>query len=144
MSKLDPSKATITEWLEKDATVSGAVIQQRLQPLGYTGGPTILRAYLHGIRPKSEPARAFVRVEPAPGDYVANILRQQQAPRRPQPPLVLRDPLLNELASDPLSLIEYDAFILHPNRKESDDSTPTEAESTEPVHHEPPTGDDSD
>lgn len=30
-------------------------------------------------------------------DYVANILRQQQCPRREQPPLRLRDPRLNEL-----------------------------------------------
>jgi hypothetical protein len=64
---------------------------------------------------KASAARAFG------ADYVANILRQQQAPRRPQPPLILRDPLLNELATDPLSLLGYDAFILHPG-KESDDN----------------------
>src|SRR5580658_6202073 len=57
-------------------------------------------------------------------DYVANILRQQRSPRRPQPPLRLRDPLLNELATDPLSLLAYDAFILN-SGKESDDSTRT-------------------
>jgi hypothetical protein len=43
-------------------------------------------------------------------DYVANILRQQQCPRREQPPLRLRDPRLNELVTDPLSLLAYDAF----------------------------------
>ncbi len=63
---------------------------------------------------KASAARAFG------ADYVANILRQQQSPRRPQPPLVLRDPLLNELATDPLSLLDYDAFILNPG-KETDD-----------------------
>jgi hypothetical protein len=56
--------------------------------------------------------------------------------------LVLRDPLLNELVTDPLSLLEYDAFILKPG-KEPDDSPGTEAESTEPFNDEPPTGDDS-
>lgn len=86
---------------------------------------------------KASLARAFG------ADYVANILRQQQSPRRPQPPLILRDPLLNELATDPLSLLEYDAFILN-SGKESDDLPRTKAESTEPVDHEPPTGDDSD
>jgi hypothetical protein len=30
---------------------------------------------------------------------------QQQAPRRPQPPLRLHDPRLNELVTDPLSLL---------------------------------------
>jgi hypothetical protein len=90
-----------------------------------------------GAIEKAAAARAFG------ADYVANILRQQQCPRRPQPPLVLRDPLLNELVTDPLSLLEYDAFILKPG-KEPDDSPRTETEPTEPVHHEPPTGDDSD
>ena len=45
-------------------------------------------------------------------DYIANILLQDSHPRQQQPPLQLRDPLLNELATDPLSLLEYDAFIL--------------------------------
>lgn len=45
-------------------------------------------------------------------DYIANILIQDSHPREQQPPLQLRDPLLNELAPDPLSLLEYDAFIL--------------------------------
>ena len=39
-SKLDPFKATIAEWLERDATVTGTVIQQRLRPLGYRGPVT--------------------------------------------------------------------------------------------------------
>jgi len=64
-----------------------------------------------GAIEKASAARAFG------ADYVANILRQQQSPRRPQPPLRLRDPLLNDLATDPLSLLEYDAFILDPERK---------------------------
>jgi hypothetical protein len=74
-------------------------------------------------------------------DYVANILRQQRSPRRPQPPLRLRDPLLNELATDPISLLEYDSFILNTG-KESDDSTRTETAATEPEGDEPPDRDD--
>ena len=88
-----------------------------------------------GAIEKAAAARAFG------ADYVANILRQQQSPRRPQPPLRLRDPLLNELATDPLSLLEYDAFILE-SGKERDDSSRTETEATEPDGDEPPTGDD--
>ncbi len=45
-------------------------------------------------------------------DYIANILLQEHSPREQQPPLRLRDPRLNELTTDPLSLLEYDAFIL--------------------------------
>jgi transposase len=86
---------------------------------------------------KASAARAFG------ADYVANILRQQQAPRQTQPPLRLRDPRLNDLATDPLSLLQYDAFILDAE-KESDDSSRTETESTDLIDHEPPRGDDPD
>lgn len=89
-----------------------------------------------GAIEKASAARAFG------ADYVANILRQQQCPRHPQPPLLLRDPLLNELATDPLSLLEYDAFILN-HGKEPDASSRTETESTESLHDEPPAGDDT-
>ena len=67
-SKLDPYKATIAELLEKDPSASAAVIGQRLQPLGYTGGDSILRQYVHEVRPQSKPQRAFVRMEPKPGE----------------------------------------------------------------------------
>jgi predicted component of type VI protein secretion system len=76
-------------------------------------------------------------------DYVANILRQQQSPRQTQPPLRLRDPRLNDLVTDPLSLLQYDAFILD-SGKESDDFSRTEAESTSPIDDEPSRRDDSD
>jgi transposase len=67
-SKLDAFKSTIAEWLQKDAKVSGTVIEQRLRPLGYTGGPTILRDYLKRARSQIKPNRAFIRIEPAPGE----------------------------------------------------------------------------
>jgi transposase len=86
---------------------------------------------------KASAARAFG------ADYIANILRQQQSPRQTQPPLRLRDPRLNDLATDPLSLLEYDSFILD-SGKEPDDSSRTETESTDSLDHEPPSGDDSD
>jgi transposase len=69
-------------------------------------------------------------------DDVANLLRQQLAPRNPQPPLQLRDPELNRLVTDPLSLLDYDAFILDA-RKEPYDATRTEARTTEALDHEP-------
>jgi transposase len=84
-----------------------------------------------GAIEKAAAARAFG------ADYVANILRQQRSPRRPQPPLKLRDPLLNELTTDPISLLEYDAFILE-SGKERDDSSRTETRPTEPESDEPP------
>ena len=50
-------------------------------------------------------------------DYIANILRQQQTRRDIQPPLRLKHPELNELATDPLSLAEYDALLLQPRKE---------------------------
>src|SRR5512135_1856233 len=47
VSKLDPFKPTIAELLEKDSRASAAVIEQRLRPLGYNGGHSILREYIH-------------------------------------------------------------------------------------------------
>ena len=84
---------------------------------------------------RAHAARAFG------ADYIANILRQQQYPRRTQPPLQLRDPLLNQLVTDPLSLLEYDAFIL-PSGKESHDPSHRETGAAESIDHEPPTGGD--
>jgi transposase len=84
---------------------------------------------------KAHAARAFG------ADYVANILRQQRAPREVQPPLRLKDPALNQLSTDPLSLAGYDSFILQ-THKEPHGRTAPEAESTQPYHDEPSTGSD--
>src|SRR5204863_366925 len=54
-SKLDPFKTTIAEWLQKDPSVTAAVIEQKLRPLGYRGGHTILREYVHPARPQLKP-----------------------------------------------------------------------------------------
>jgi hypothetical protein len=68
-------------------------------------------AVIAAIR-KAQSLRAFG------ADYIANILIQEQSAREIQPLLRLKDPRLNELATDPLSLLEYDALILK-SRSES-------------------------
>jgi transposase len=67
-SKLDPFKTTIAEWLEKDPQVTAALIQQRLIPLGYSGGHSLLRAHVRNVRPQLSTKRAFVRMEPLAGE----------------------------------------------------------------------------
>jgi len=74
-------------------------------------------------------------------DYIANLLRQQQTRRELQPPLRFQDPVLNELATDPLSLLDYDRFILR-SKKDSDDPTATETGATESDDDEPASGPD--
>jgi hypothetical protein len=60
-------------------------------------------------------------------DYIANILSQQTLRREVQPPLRFKDPELNEPATDPLSLAEYDTFILR-SKGNADDLITTETE----------------
>ena len=67
-SKLDPFKSTIAELLQKDANASATVIAQRLRPLGFNGGMSILKDYLYGVRTGTEARRAYVRMEPGPGE----------------------------------------------------------------------------
>ncbi|MBV9765998.1 MAG: hypothetical protein JOZ48_14220, partial [Acidobacteriaceae bacterium] len=94
-------------------------------------GPEAIAAAIE----KASAARAFG------ADYVANIVRQQQAPRRPQPPLKLRDPHLNELVTDPVSLLAYDVFILE-SGKEKHELSRTKTAAAEPAGDEPSTGTD--
>ena len=61
---------------------------------------------------KAAAARAFG------SDYIANILRQQSSPRPVEPPVRLKDPRLNELTTDQLSLLEYDELLLEDPEKE--------------------------
>ena len=67
-SKLDPFKTTIAELLEQDAEASAVVIAQRLRPLGFDGGLSILKEYLHAVRVSTQAKRAYVRMEPAAGE----------------------------------------------------------------------------
>ena len=84
---------------------------------------------------KALAARAFG------ADYVAHLLHQIESPRPLHPPLQLRDPELNQLTTDPLSLLDYDALILKA-RKESPDDPARETEPTSPDDHGPKPGDD--
>lgn len=71
-------------------------------------GPEAVQAALE----KAQAAGAFG------SDYIANLLVQEQRPRDVQPPLRLKDPRLNELATDPLSLLDYDALIFEEKEEE--------------------------
>ena len=67
-SKLDPFQPLVAELLEQDPHAPGVVILQRLRAAGYAGGHTILDGYLHRVRPSRSTPRAFVRMEPGPGE----------------------------------------------------------------------------
>ena len=67
-SKLDPFKPIIAELLQQDPDANAPVIAQRLKPLGYDGSFTIVKDYLRTLRKNTVARRAYVRVEPAPGE----------------------------------------------------------------------------
>jgi transposase len=129
----DCSQETVEAYLRGLADSNRALSRQitELLQLVRQYGPEAVAGALQ----KALTARAFG------ADYVANLLRQQLSPRNPQPPLQLRDPELNRLVTDPLSLLEHDAFILEA-RKESHDSVGTETRTTEALGDEPKVGTD--
>jgi transposase len=64
-SKLDPYKAQIRQWLEAHP-YSAQQVFQRLREAGYDGGPTIVKDYVHLVRPRRTPA--FLTLTFAPGE----------------------------------------------------------------------------
>lgn len=64
-SKLEPFYHEIQKLLHNNPAVSAVVLQQRLKPLGFQGGLTILRGHLRQVRPKER--EAFIRFESKPG-----------------------------------------------------------------------------
>jgi transposase len=64
-SKLDPYKKQIVRWLESHP-YTAAQIFLRLREAGYTGGITIVKDYVHQVRPPRTPA--FLTLSFAPGE----------------------------------------------------------------------------
>jgi transposase len=64
-SKLDPYKATVIQLLEKHP-YSSVQLLQRLREAGYTGGYSILKNFVHQVRPAPTPA--FLTLQFAPGE----------------------------------------------------------------------------
>ncbi|RPJ07823.1 MAG: transposase, partial [Deltaproteobacteria bacterium] len=69
-SKLDLFKEEIARLLELDPQASAVVIRQRIGALGYAGGITILRDYLHALGRRSIARTAYIRFESAPGEQM--------------------------------------------------------------------------
>jgi transposase len=67
-SKLDPFKQEIASLLEIDPKASAPVILQRIGPMGFDGGITILKDYLQSLRGRFKNKEAFIRFESLPGE----------------------------------------------------------------------------
>ena len=66
-SMLDPYEAAIRAVLDDTPEMLAPAVLERLRPLGYTGGVTILRDRLRRLRPR-EPRAAFLTLDFAPGE----------------------------------------------------------------------------
>jgi transposase len=69
-SKLDPFKEQIKTWVTQDHCTNCEVILVRLQKLGYTGGISILKDYVHPLRPAVAGHAPVQRYETRPGEQV--------------------------------------------------------------------------
>ena len=63
-----PTSRRYAELLQQNSSATAPVLAQRLQTLGYTGGITILKDYLQAARKSAATRRAYVRMEPGPGE----------------------------------------------------------------------------
>lgn len=66
-SLLDPYMSRLRGWLEETPELKAPQLLERLRPLGYSGGITILRDRIQKLRPRQSP-RAFLTLDFAPGE----------------------------------------------------------------------------
>lgn len=67
-SQLDAFREDVLAMLREDPRTPATVIRQRLQPLGYGGGITILKEYLAEVRPLFKPGRDYGRTTYTAGE----------------------------------------------------------------------------
>ena len=80
-SKLEPFKEEIHRLLGDDPKLPGQRVRELIEPLGYSGGKTILDDYLREIRPLFRPPpRTFQRTVYRPGELCQFDLWEPSAP----------------------------------------------------------------
>lgn len=69
-SKLDLFQEQINTWVMEDHCTNCEVLFERLQKLGYTGGISILKEYVHPLRPAVAGHAPVQRYETKPGEQI--------------------------------------------------------------------------
>jgi transposase len=69
-SKLDPFKEQITKWVTEDHCTNCEIIFLRLRRMGYTGGISILKEFVHPLRPAVAGTAPVQRYETKPGEQL--------------------------------------------------------------------------
>ncbi len=67
-SKLDPFRDEVHRRLKDDPHLPVVRLRELLEPLGYTGGETILKEHVREVRPLFDPPRTFQRTVYLPGE----------------------------------------------------------------------------
>src|SRR6266581_710173 len=69
-SKLDPFKEQIVQWMKVDHCYNCEAMLPRLQAMGYRGSLSVLKAFVHPLRPKNQGHAPVIRYETKPGEQV--------------------------------------------------------------------------
>jgi transposase len=69
-TKLDPYKERVRRWVEQDHCLNCVVMVERLRLLGYRGGVSQLKRFVHPLRPARAGKRPVIRYETQPGEQL--------------------------------------------------------------------------
>jgi len=69
-SKLDPFKEQIKQWMQEDHCYNCEAMLPRLLDMGYTGSLSVLKAFVHPLRPPQAGHAPVQRFETGPGEQV--------------------------------------------------------------------------
>jgi hypothetical protein len=79
-SKLDPYKAQIRHWIEHDHLYNCQTMYRRLREQGYTGRHSILKDFVHPLRPVvRRHRRPVIRYETGPGEQLQFDIRDSRS-----------------------------------------------------------------
>ncbi len=69
-SKLDPFKEQVRRWMTEDHCSNCEAMLPRLLEMGYTGSLSVLKAFVHPLRPQACGCAPVIRYETKPGEQV--------------------------------------------------------------------------
>jgi transposase len=69
-SKLDSFKQQIAQWIKEDHLYNCATMLPRLRSLGYRGSATLLRDFVHPLRPRNVGHQPVMRYETKAGEQM--------------------------------------------------------------------------
>ncbi len=69
-SKLDPFKDQVRRWITEDHCYNCEAMLPRLLAMGYTGSLSVLKAFVHPLRPPTSGCAPVIRYETKPGEQI--------------------------------------------------------------------------